>query len=226
MPIKNKSVLPSTGKQDFFADEKVTHQFIQLDLTTMIDYEKTKELEKLIAVEDATGAISNPEGIDPDDLAIFAKQNSGVAKYSKAKPIDHDTFMKTTADIFAPCAMESQITGETAPNLNVKLVAEGANGPTDPEGDAILEKRKIAFIPDILCNSGGVLVSYFEWLQNKRSEFWDLEEVETKLRKKIVDAYGRVSTNAKKWKTDMRTAAYIVALSRLEVTYKERGIFP
>jgi glutamate dehydrogenase (NAD(P)+) len=110
--------------------------------------------------------------------------------------------------------------------LNCRLVAEGANGPTDPDGDRILAERGIETIPDILCNAGGVIVSYFEWLQNKRSEFWELEEVDTKLHKKITAAYHKVRHTADEHKTDMRTAAYIVALSALETVYRERGIFP
>jgi len=110
--------------------------------------------------------------------------------------------------------------------LRVKVVAEGANGPTDLDGDSYLWRRKIDVIPDILCNAGGVVVSYFEWLQNKRSEFWELEEVDTKLHRKMIDAYQRVRDTANEFKTDWRTAAYIVALRRLETVYKERGIFP
>ncbi|RKX17798.1 MAG: glutamate dehydrogenase [Candidatus Zixiibacteriota bacterium] len=181
---------------------------------------------KLLAVEDVTGAILNYEGIDPDDLASYVNEHRGVKDYPKAKPINHETFFQTTADIFIPAAMENQITAETAPWLNVKLVAEGANGPTDINGDKVLEERKIDLIPDILCNSGGVIVSYFEWLQNKRSEFWELEEVDTKLRKKIINAYAKVRKTANEYDIDWRTAAYIVALSRLEKVYKERGIFP
>jgi glutamate dehydrogenase (NAD(P)+) len=115
---------------------------------------------------------------------------------------------------------------KTAPLLDVKLIAEGANGPTDPDGDEILQSRGIDVIPDILCNSGGVVVSYFEWLQNKRSETWELEEVDRKLHKKMVDAYRRVRDTARDHQTDWRTAAYVVALCRLERVYKERGIFP
>lgn len=182
---------------------------------------------KLIAVEDVSGAILNSEGIDPDDLANYVKDHGGVVlDYPKAQPIDHETFFSTKADIFIPAALENQITSETAELLNVKLVAEGANGPTDPEGDKALQRRKIDVIPDILCNSGGVIVSYFEWLQNKRSEFWDLDEVDYKLHKMIVDAYERVRDTAEKFKVDWRTAAQIVAISRLEIVYKERGIFP
>ena len=182
---------------------------------------------KLLAVEDASGAIFNPDGIDPDDLLDYAEKNKGlISDYPKAEPIDHNILLETKADIFIPAALENQITAETAPLLNVKLVAEGANGPTDPDGDEILQKRRIDVIPDILCNAGGVIVSYFEWLQNKRSEFWELEEVDDKLYKKITNAYVRVRETAKKHNTDWRTAAYIVALSRLETVYKERGIFP
>jgi len=181
---------------------------------------------KLVAVEDITGGIANPDGIHAKDLADYVKTHGGVKGYPKSKPIDHEPFMRTKADIFVPAAMESQITGETAHWLNVKLVAEGANGPTDVDGDAVLSERRIDLIPDILCNSGGVIVSYFEWLQNKRSEFWDLEEVDSKLRRKIMQSYARVSQYAKDYDTDWRTAAYLAALIRLEKVFKDRGIFP
>jgi glutamate dehydrogenase (NAD(P)+) len=182
---------------------------------------------KLIAVEDVSGAIINTKGIDPDDLADYVKGNNGVVVgYPKAKPLGHQAFLKTEVDIFVPAALENQITAETAPWLKVMLVAEGANGPTDPEGDAILHERGIDVLPDILCNSGGVIVSYFEWLQNKRSEFWGLEEVDGKLHDKIVNAYWKVRDVAKEYDVDWRTAAYIVALKRLEIAYKRRGIYP
>lgn len=181
----------------------------------------------LLAAEDVSGAILNPDGMDPDDLYEYTQNNKGlIGGYPKAKPIDHETFLKTNADIFIPAALENQITRETAPVLNVKLVAEGANGPTDPEGDAILCEKGIDLLPDVLCNAGGVIVSYFEWLQNKRSEFWELEEVDAKLHRKIVAGYERVRDTASEYKIDWRTAAYIVALTRLETVYRERGIFP
>ncbi len=185
-----------------------------------------KHGSRLIAVEDVTGAILNKAGIDPDDLAKHVMEHGGVRGYLKAQPIGHETFLTTKADIFIPAALENQITSETAELLNVSLIAEGANGPTTPEGDKVLLRRGIDVIPDILCNSGGVIVSYFEWLQNKRSEFWDMREVDHKLHKMIVSAYERVRDAARKYKVDMRTAAQIVAISRLEMVYKERGIFP
>lgn len=181
---------------------------------------------QLIAVEDATGAISNTGGIDPDELTEHVAEHGGVDGYSKTEAIDHQAFLRTQADIFIPAALENQITAQTAPLLDVRLIAEGANGPTDPEGDIILQEKGTALLPDILCNAGGVIVSYFEWLQNKRNESWQLGEVDTKLHRFMLSAYERVRDAAEEFETDWRTAAYIVALRRLEYVYKERGIFP
>jgi glutamate dehydrogenase (NAD(P)+) len=181
---------------------------------------------KLVAVEDVTGGTRNMSGIDPDDLLRYVNVNVGVFRYPHGEFVDHIMFLQTPADIFIPAAMENQITAETARWLHVRLVAEGANGPTNPEGDMILRERGIDVIPDILCNSGGVIVSYFEWLQNKRSEFWELDEVDAKLCKRISHAYRCVRDKARELSTDWRTAAYVIALARLETVYKERGIFP
>ena len=181
---------------------------------------------KLVAVEDITGAILNSDGIDPNELLQHVRETGGVEGFTSAVPVDHENFLSTPADIFIPAAMENQINAETACLLQVRLVAEGANGPTSPEGDEELIRRGIDIIPDIVCNSGGVIVSYFEWLQNKRSESWELVEVASKLKRKICKAYDCVQKTATEYETDMRSAAYIVALSYLETVYKERGIFP
>lgn len=181
---------------------------------------------RLIAVEDVTGGTRNRDGLDPEKILEYARVHGGVFKFPYGEFVDHIMFLKTQADIFLPAALQSQITAETAPWLKVRLVAEGANGPTDPEGDAVLQERGIDVIPDILCNSGGVIVSYFEWVQNKRSESWDLEEVDCKLKKRITAAYERVRDKAAELSTDWRTAAYALALARLEKVYMERGIFP
>jgi glutamate dehydrogenase (NAD(P)+) len=180
----------------------------------------------LVAVEDHSGAIANPDGIDPDDLAVYVAEHGSIKGYAGVEPVDHQAFFSTEADFFVPAALENQVTAETAPWLNVKLVVEGANGPTDIEGDRILQDKGIIVLPDVLANAGGVVVSYFEWLQNKRSEYWDLDEVDAKLRKQIVNAYVSVRKAVETYDTDWRTAAYIVALARLERVYKERGIFP
>jgi len=181
---------------------------------------------RLLAAEDVTGAVTNPDGMNVAALVAYVKEHRGVAGLPGTTPIDHETFLRTRADILIPAALESQLTDETARWLNVRLVAEGANGPTTPEGDAVLQERGIDLLPDILCNSGGVIVSYFEWLQNKRSEAWDLDEVDEKLHKKLVRGYDRVRAAAGDHRTDWRTAAYIVALRHLETVYKEHGIFP
>lgn len=179
---------------------------------------------KLIAVEDASGAIRDPRGIDTERLAEHVKRHRGVAGYGAA--ISHEAFFGTPADILIPAAMAQQLTAATAPLLDVSLVAEGANGPTDADGEAILAKRGIHVIPDVLCNAGGVIVSYFEWLQNRQGDYWDLAEVDRKLHAKITAAYARVRDAAAAQALDWRTAAYVVALSHLEAVYKDRGIFP
>lgn len=181
---------------------------------------------RMIAVQDATGTIVNPAGIDPEQLYRYANEGTGVVGYPEAEPIDHDQFLELEADIFIPAALENQITGDTADLLNVRLVAEGANGPVDIDGDQILHDRGIQVIPDTLCNAGGVIVSYYEWLQNKRSEFWDLDKVDGKLHRAMIGAYERVAEQAQELSTDWRTAAYVLALSRLQAVYRGRGIFP
>jgi glutamate dehydrogenase (NAD(P)+) len=181
---------------------------------------------KLVAVEDVTGAFSSEQGLDPEALTKHVQQTGGVAGFPGMTAITHDAFMRTKADIFIPAALENQITDEVAKELNCRLIAEGANGPTEFDAGEILFQREIDLIPDILCNAGGVAVSYFEWLQNKRSESWELAEVDEKLHKKMVAAYEAVSIAAREFKTDWRTGAYIVALRRIETVYKRRGIFP
>jgi glutamate dehydrogenase (NAD(P)+) len=181
---------------------------------------------KLLAVEDATGAIYNADGIDADELIAYTAAHGGIAGFTQAEAVDHQTFLGTKADMFIPAALENQITADTAPLLNVRLVVEAANGPTDPDGDRLLAEKGIEVLPDILCNAGGVIVSYFEWLQNKRSEFWELEEVDSKLLRLNLRAYERVREKKIEHQTDWRMGAYIVALSRLEKVYRERGIFP
>ena len=181
---------------------------------------------RLTAVEDATGALVAPDGLDAGALARHVECAGGVAGFPAGHPAGHEEFMAAPVDLFVPAALENQITADTAPLVRARVIVEGANGPTDPEGDAILRQRRITVIPDVLANAGGVIVSYFEWLQNKRSEFWDLEEVDTKLRKTITRAYHRVADSARTHDVDWRTASHIVALTTLSKVYQERGIFP
>jgi glutamate dehydrogenase (NAD(P)+) len=180
----------------------------------------------LVAVQDHTGAVANPKGIDAKALQAHVRARGGVAGFPGAKPTDEAAFWATPCDILIPAALEMQITEENAPTLRCRLVAEGANGPTAPSADAILQKKGIQVIPDILCNAGGVVVSFFEWTQNRRGESWPLEEVRLKLKRYMDAAYANVTTVARDRKVDMRTAAYIQALVRLQNVYNERGIFP
>jgi glutamate dehydrogenase (NAD(P)+) len=154
------------------------------------------------------------------------RTTGGVNGFPGAVPISHNEFFAVAADVFIPAAMENQVTGETARLLNVRLVAEGANGPTSPEGDAALIERGIEVLPDILCNAGGVIVSYFEWLQNRGGGAWDAAEIDRRLQDVIARAYRRTKAVSEDRRVDWRTAAYAVALSRLEQVYAERGIFP
>ena len=181
---------------------------------------------KLLAAQDHTGAIRSANGLDASALATHVRAKGGVAGFPGSETIDLKTFWSTPCDVAVPAALENQLTRETAPLVSAKVIVEGANGPTDSDGDRILAERKIPVIPDILANAGGVTVSYFEWLQNKRAERWSLDEVDTRLRPMMRDAYDRVAATAKELSCDLRLAAHALALRRLERVYKERGIFP
>jgi glutamate dehydrogenase (NAD(P)+) len=181
---------------------------------------------KLVAAQDHTGSVRNPKGIDPEALSAHVARTRGVAGFDAADAIDKRDFWTTKADICIPAALECQITSDVAANLDVRLVAEGANGPTTPKADEVLRENKVDLIPDILCNAGGVIVSYFEWTQNRQGDSWYLDEVRARLKRRITSAYDRASAAANRWKTDSRNAAMIAALERISVAYRERGIFP
>jgi glutamate dehydrogenase (NAD(P)+) len=179
-----------------------------------------------IAVGDHTGYMVNPEGFNAHKLQDYVEDHGSIAGYPGGKSITREEFFATKADIFAPCALENQIGELEAKSLNVRLVAEGANGPTHPLGEKILLDRGIDILPDVLANSGGVTVSYYEWVQNKRSEGWSEEEVDVKLERAMIRSYKEVSDFARTKKCDRRIAAYALALHRIEEVYHEREIFP
>jgi glutamate dehydrogenase (NAD(P)+) len=180
----------------------------------------------LVATGDYKGYIYNPEGLNPHKLSEHVQATGSVEGYKHSKPITREEFFQVEADLFVPAALELEIGEKEAKALKCKVIAEGANGPTYPEAEAILQDRGIDVLPDILVNSGGVMVSYFEWLQNKRSERWDLEEVERRLEAGMKRTYSIVRDYAEERKLDFRTASYSIALDRLEKAYAERGIFP
>ena len=180
----------------------------------------------LTAVGDHTGYYMNPEGFNPHKLAEHVKKNRSLDGYPGGKRISREAFFASEVDILVPAALELQIGAAEAKEIRAKVVVEAANGPTDIEGDEILAKRGIDVVPDILANAGGVIVSYYEWLQNKRSESWDAEEVLAKLERRMRRNYQSVADKVRDLGCDPRTAAYAIALDRLEQVYKARGIWP
>ena len=186
-----------------------------------------KEGAVLTAVQDAHGSIANENGISVEHLLEYSQANKGsILGFSDAQSIANTDFFGLDCDIIIPAALGNQITAENAPRIKAYLIAEGANGPTDVEAEKILLKKGIDIIPDILCNSGGVIGSYFEWLQNRNGEIWQLEEVMAKLEKKLKESFTKVLEASQKRSVDMRTAAFIIAIERLERAYVQRGIFP
>jgi len=158
-------------------------------------------------------------------MKVFLLKGS-IVGYANASTIDKEDFFGLDCDICIPAALGNQITKENAPKIKAFLIAEGANGPTTVEAEKILLERGIDIIPDILCNSGGVIGSYFEWLQNRNGELWELDEILAKLDKKIREAFKKVLKTSQERKLDMRSAAYVIAIERIERAYVQRGIFP
>ena len=180
----------------------------------------------MVAVGDHTGYMYNPEGLNAHKLQDYVEIHGSIAGYPGGKAITREEFFSTKADIFAPCALENQVGEAEAKALDVKLIAEGANGPCNPTGERVALEKGIDILPDVLANAGGVTVSYYEWVQNKRSETWSEEEVDARLEVAMKRAYREVSEQARQKKCDLRLAAYSIALQRIEAVYKEREIFP
>lgn len=182
---------------------------------------------KLVGIQDAFGSITNPKGIEVEALFNYVSTNDGsIVRFKDADSIADDQFFGLKCDICIPAALGDQISGAEAGQIQAFLVAEGANGPTTMEGEKILVERGIEVIPDILCNSGGVIASYFEWLQNRNGELWAFDEIMIKIEKRISDSFGRVYETAQDQNINLRSAAYMIAISRIERAYIERGIFP
>ena len=180
----------------------------------------------LVAVGDHTGYRSNPEGFNPHKLAEHTRQGGTLDAYPGGREISRDEFFQSDCEIFVPAALELQIGSEEAKQLRCQVVAEAANGTTDLEGERIISERGVSILPDLLANSGGVVVSYFEWLQNKRAERWDRHEVRNKLERRMVDTYQTVRARAAELGSDLRTACYTIALERIRDVYRRRGLWP
>ncbi len=175
-------------------------------------------------VIDASGAVHDPEGIDIKALQAYADENDGlIAGFPGAEPVDADQALLAECDVLIPAAMENQITRSNAPALSARWIVEGANGPTTPDADRVLRERGIHVVPDILANAGGVIVSYYEWLQNREEERWGLYEVSKRLDAKLTEAFHEVASFSEEHHVDLRTAAYTLALKRVGQATLERG---
>ncbi len=177
---------------------------------------------KVVAVADHTGTIYNANGIDMKALMEYNRVNRGIKGFEGAEATEND-ILTMNVDILMPCALENQLTSKNAEAIKAKIISEGANGPTTPEADEILFKNGITLIPDILANSGGVTVSYFEWVQNLSRYNWSFEEVQTKQKKLMIDAFEDIWSLAKEYEVDMRTAAYMMSIKRIADAMKMRG---
>ena len=170
---------------------------------------------RIIAVADHTGGVSNPEGLDVPALDAWVNEHGGVKGFSGGEAFENTEIITWDADVLVPAALEDAINKDNAPDVKASIVVEGANAPTTPEADEILNEKGVLIIPDILANAGGVTVSYFEWAQNIQQFKWDEERVNAELDKKMSRAYASVREVAKEYDIDMRTAAFVLAIRRV-----------
>ncbi|MBX3001110.1 MAG: Glu/Leu/Phe/Val dehydrogenase [Caldilineaceae bacterium] len=181
---------------------------------------------RVVAVSDVHGGVYHPLGLDPRHLRAYADQHGGVLGYPGADTLTNEELLELNVDILVPAALEGQITAENADLIRARVIAEGANGPTTPEADEILNDKGIMVIPDILCNAGGVVVSYFEWVQDLQAFFWDEGEIRHQMERKLLDNLDEVLSVTLRTGHDLRTAAYTIAIGRIIQAVKLRGIYP
>lgn len=181
---------------------------------------------KIIAISDSKGGIYNSKGLDSKAVLDFKKETGTVVGFKGADKITNEELLELPCDILVPAALEDQLHEQNASKVKAKIICELANGPTTQEADAILHERGIFVIPDILANSGGVTVSYFEWVQDRYRYFWDAERVDERLKLFMTEAFKRVLDMHLKEKVDMRTAAFMTAVSRVAEAARARGMYP
>lgn len=180
---------------------------------------------KIVAVQDHSGTIVNENGLNLETL-IPLSRTDGVVGFSDGEVIANEDFWDVACDILIPAALEGQITAERAGRITARLVLEGANGPTVPTADDILAERGVLVVPDVICNAGGVTVSYFEWVQDFSSFFWDEDEINARLDRIMMNALNQIWDTADKHKISLRTATYAVACERILTARAERGLYP
>lgn len=186
----------------------------------------TKMGAKVIAVSDSRGSIINPKGLDYKKVIEYKNKHGSVVGYPGSKKISTEQLLTTPCDVLVPAALENQITPDIAKKIKCKIIAEAANGPTTPAADEILFKKKIMVIPDILANSGGVCISYLEWVQNLQRYYWTFNEVAGKMEEHIVRGFNDTYNLAKKHKVDMRKGSMVLAVSRVLDSFNARGLWP
>jgi glutamate dehydrogenase (NAD(P)+) len=181
---------------------------------------------KVVAAQDHTGSIFNGHGFDMADLMAHVKSTGGVGGFKGGEFMNAEEFWDVDCDILIPAALEGQITAERARRIKAKMVLEGANGPTVPSADDILAERGVLVVPDVICNAGGVTVSYFEWVQDFSSFFWTEDEINVRLDKIMIGALKRIWDTADRHKITLRTATFAVACERILTARSERGLYP
>ena len=181
---------------------------------------------KVIAVQDASGTVLDARGLDVRALQAHAERHGGVAGFPGADAIGAEDFWRVESDVLIPAALEGVLTAERARALRTRMVLEGANGPTVPEADLILNDRGVLVVPDVIANAGGVTVSYFEWVQDFSSFFWTEEEINARLDKIMIGAFGRIWADAQRHRIPLRTAAFVVACERVLAARELRGLYP
>jgi glutamate dehydrogenase (NAD(P)+) len=181
----------------------------------------------VVGISDAIGGIYNPNGLPVRELFTrFQGRDGGIREYKDAEQVTNEQLLELPCDVLIPAAISAQITDENADKVKARLVVEGANGPCTPEADGILADKGVFVVPDILANAGGVVVSYFEWVQDLQNFFWEENEVNNRLQRIMRNSYAAVETTMRSHKTDMRTAALIIGVKRVADATIRRGIFP
>ncbi len=181
---------------------------------------------RVVAVSDVQGAVFNGDGLNIPELIDYITQNKSLKGYTKAQAISNEELLALDVDVLAPCALNGVLTKANAHNVKAKIIVEGANGPTDNEADEILNKKGVMIVPDILANGGGVIVSYFEWVQDISNYFWDEEQINKSMKKIITGAFDRTWQFSQENKVDMRTSAMAVAMRHIEKAMLLRGLYP
>ncbi len=181
---------------------------------------------KVVAAQDHSGTVFNSNGFDLSELVPHVKASGGVAGFKGGEPMDAEAFWDVKCEVMIPAALEGQITAARAERLTAKLVLEGANGPTVSKADDILADRGVLVVPDVICNAGGVTVSYFEWVQDFSSFFWSEDEINLRLDKIMVDALRKIWDTADRHEITLRTATFAVACERILMARQERGLYP